>query len=101
MGYREFLRRQPRPSLSYRELDLSKDKQCPAMEKSVHEWAGGVKEIRWVCPLLLGKPGARYSSSVTLFQLGKTKIFLTYLATEHDTPPADFLDAVGMGMRPE
>jgi hypothetical protein len=83
------------------ELDLSKDKQCSTIQRSVHKWAGGIKETRWVCPLLTDKPGARYSSSVTLFQVGKKKVFMTYVATEHDTPPTEFLDEVGKGMRPE
>jgi hypothetical protein len=86
-------------------LDLSRDKQCPAIQNSVKEWPHGIKETRWVCPLLRDQPGqppgVGMSSSVTLFEFGKRKLFLTYLATEHDTPPTQFLDDFARGLRPE
>jgi hypothetical protein len=86
-------------SCSPRDLDLSKDKQCPAIRRSEHEWAGGIKEIRWVCPLLKDKPGVRYSSTMAQFQTAGRKLILTYIATDHDTPPDEFLDAIGHGIK--
>jgi hypothetical protein len=50
---------------------------------------------------MLDKPGLRYSSSVTQFEVGKNKLLLYYLASDHDTPPAEFLDDFAKALRPE
>lgn len=85
--------------------DLRRDEQCPAIQNSVKEWPQGIKETRWVCPRLTNQPGApsgvRVSSSIALFEFGKKKLLLTYLATDHDTPPTQFLDDFARGLRPE
>jgi hypothetical protein len=79
--------------------DLSRDKGCPAIQRSVHEWPNAIVETRWVCPLMRDRPGIRYSSSVTLFEIGKTQVLLYYLATDHDTPPTEFLDNFAKALR--
>ena len=86
-------------------LDVSRDKQCTGIQSSMKDWPHGIKETRWVCPLQLDQPGVPpgvgVSTSVSLFEFGKKKLFLTYLATDHDTPPTQFLDAFASGLRPE
>ena len=83
------------------DLDLSKDKDCPGIEHSTQEWANGIKENRWVCPLLTGPTGLKGSSSVTMFRLGKRELMLYYLAADHDTPPTEFLDKFAKSLRSE
>jgi hypothetical protein len=82
-------------------LDLSRDKTCSALQRSVHEWANGITEIRWVCPLMLDHPGLRYSSTITQFEIGKKQLLMYYLATDRDTPPTMFLDDFAKSLRPE
>ena len=84
-----------------KDADLSRDKSCPTLKKSLHEWANGIKETRWVCPLMVDRPGVKYSSSVTTFEIGSKKLLLYYLATDHDTPPDEFLDDFAKALRTE
>lgn len=84
-----------------KDVDLSRDKACPAIKKSLHEWSDGIKETRWVCPLMRDHPGVKYSSSVTTFEIGKKKLLLYYLATDRDTPPNEFLDDFAKALRVE
>ena len=83
--------------------DLSQDKQCAAMQHSVKEWPQGIKETRWMCPRLLDQPGVprgvAISSSIARFEFGKRQLFLTYLATDRDTPPTQFLDDFAKSLR--
>lgn len=83
-----------------RPLDLRKDKACRAIQKSVHQWPNGISETRWVCPLMRDHPGVRYSSAVTQFEVGKRKLLMYYLATDHDTPPNKFLDEFAKALQP-
>jgi hypothetical protein len=84
------------------EPDLSSDKACAASPHvTAHQWPGGIKEKRWICPLLLDKPGVRYSSSLTYFEFGNRKPLVTYMATEGDKPPMEFLDDFVKTMRPQ
>jgi hypothetical protein len=53
-----------------------------------------------VCPLMLDHPGQRYSSSITQFEIGKRRLLLYYLATDHDTPPTLFLDDFAKVLQP-
>jgi len=45
---------------------------------------------------VVGKAGARF-----VFEVGRIKLFLSYLATDRDTPPAEFLDDFAKALRPE
>jgi hypothetical protein len=81
-------------------LDLSRDKTCSALQRSIHEWPNGIRETRWVCPLMLDHPGLRYSSATTQFEVGKRKLLVYYLATDRDTPPIAFLDDFAKALRP-
>jgi hypothetical protein len=83
------------------DLNLSLDKTCPSIQRSVHDWPNGVRETRWVCPLLTGPSGLRGSSSVTQFGVGKKKLLMYYLATDHDVPPTEFLDDFAKSLRTE
>ena len=71
------------------------------MVMSVHKWPHGIMETRWVCPLMQDSPGVRYSSSETQFEVGKKALLVSYLATDRDTPPTEFLDDFAKSLRPE
>ena len=83
-----------------RPLDLAKDKTCRGLQRSIHEWPNGISETRWVCPRMRDHPGVRYSSAVTQFEVGRRKLLMYYLATDHDTPPTMFLDEFAKALQP-
>jgi hypothetical protein len=80
---------------------ISSDKACSLIQMSVLKWPNGIRETRWVCPVMRDKPGVRYSSAVTQFEIGKKTLLLYYAATDRDTPPIEFLDGLAKSLRPE